>query len=272
MVLLDRPPLILRQGEERRIWYAIEPPASEVRYIRDDGVAWSDPTLLGTEGEKDEPSSTFDFVNRRTDPSEDRIGRLDPEFVAVGPTAREVGLSPSFEAELKRIEKAHRATLVRPMETWSLAPIEAEYLRLRDQSNSGNEKQAVELRLTQLKHQAETSRSARSLRELIENSRLRDKEFQRIRERLGTIASGDEAPYDAEGLLQTSSTMLDGHKALILINDAGKTDAYVVMPPGLRIDQYVATRVGIRGDSRYDARLKARVINVAEIDRLDTAP
>ena len=158
------------------------------------------------------------------------------------------------------------------METWSLAPIEAEYLRLRDQSNSGNEKQAVELRLTQLKHQAETSRSARSLRELIENSRLRDKEFQRIRERLGTIASGDEAPYDAEGLLQTSSTMLDGHKALILINDAGKTDAYVVMPPGLRIDQYVATRVGIRGDSRYDARLKARVINVAEIDRLDTAP
>ena len=272
VVLLDRPPLILRQGEERRVWYAIEPPASEVRYIRSDGVAWSNPALLDADTQDPAAAPSFDFVTRQRDLAQDEFQRLDPEFVAVGPIAREVGLSPSFESELQRIEKAHRSALMRPIETWSLDPIAAEYQKLQDQTTIGNEKQAVEVRLAQLRHQANTSKAARSLREMIENSRQRDSEFKRIRERLANIASGDQAPYDAEGLLQTSSAMLDGHKALVLINDAGKTEAYLVMPPGLQLDTYLATRVGIRGDSRYDSRLKARVITVGDIDRLDPGP
>ena len=273
LVLLDRPPLILRQGEERRVWYAIKPPASEVRYIQAGGVVWSDPAELGPEGDQNDAGLRFDFVTRSSGIGQmEPPQRLDPEFIAVGPLAREVGLAPEFEAKLGRVEQSHRSELLRPIESWNLDAIEAEYIKLLNQSSTGNEKQAVELRLAQLRRQVHSATTARSLREMIAGSRQRDLEIYKIRDRLGKIADGAETPYDAEGLLQSSSTMLEGRKALVLINDVGKTDAYLHLPPGLRKEDYVSARVGIRGDSRYDTRLKARVITVNEIDRLDTAP
>jgi hypothetical protein len=273
VALLDRPPLVLRQGGSRRVWYAIEPPACEVRYISAEGVAWSDPGAFDSHDDTDDPPPRLDFLTSgRGRTSDDRLGRIDPEFVAVGPVAREVGLSAPFEVELKRVEREHRALLARPLESWALEPIEAAYTQLRDQTSIANERQAIALRLEQLRRQAEAAKTARSLRELLEQSKQRDREFDRIRARLGTIAGGDEGPYDAEGLLQPSSTLLDGRKACVLIDDSGKIDAYLLMPPGVRPDEYLSARVGIRGDSRYNAQLKARVITVREVDRLDASP
>ena len=272
LVLLDRPPLVLRQGDERRVWYAIEPPSCEVRYIAAEGVTWTDPAGLESDSDPDEPPPRLDFLTSAASPGGDRLGRIDPEFVAVGPVAREVGLSPPFESELKRIEREHRAALSRPIEAWSLEPIEAEYRQLRDQSTIGNEKQAVEIRLEQLRKQIQAAQTAKTLRDLIEQSRQRDRDFQRIRERLGTIAGGEEGAFDAEGLLQPSSAMLEGRKAYVLIDDTGSTAAYLLMPPGIRVDEFLSSRVGIRGDSRYDAQLKARVITVREVEHVDSAP
>ena len=66
--------------------------------------------------------------------------------------------------------------------------------------------------------------------------------------------------------------MLEGRKAYVLIDDTGSTAAYLLMPPGIRVDDYLSSRVGIRGDSRYDAQLKARVITVREVEHVDSAP
>jgi hypothetical protein len=58
----------------------------------------------------------------------------------------------------------------------------------------------------------------------------------------------------------------------VLIGDDGRTETYVLAPPGLDLAPYVAARVGLRGDSRYHAGRKARVITVREVEPLDAPP
>jgi len=81
---------------------------------------------------------------------------------------------------------------------------------------------------------------------------------------------GMPPPPDPEGYIQPSSRRSDGHKLFALIGGEGKTIAYLDIPPGLDPDPYLAQRVGVRGQSRFDEDLGTRLISVRDLEALES--
>lgn len=279
--LLDLPPLVIRQpGGQRRVWYAIKPPREERRYIRADGVEAVDGRLMeggavGLGGDGQEVLGSDRSRGERTRRAS-RLGVSElsrsSDLLEVGPATPELGLPRFFEESLARVEARHRAVLAGPIESWQLDQTRSQYEALRAQASSLLERNAVALRLGQLDRQERGSASARKIAELLARSHRRDDEVEAIRRRVGDFATGREAPFEAEGLLQTTSALVDGRRVYVLIDDEGRTGAYLVIPPGLNVEPYLTARVGVRGESRFHATRKSRVITVREIELLDERP
>ncbi|GIW87678.1 MAG: hypothetical protein KatS3mg108_2002 [Isosphaeraceae bacterium] len=274
--LMDLAPLVLRQADgTRRIFYAVRPPRGELRYLRVEEVSRVDPRALGREGDASEFGTVLPSVRGRrrlASGSGRRVPAVDPDFVAVGPPVREVGLARWFDEELGRVESRHRAALAGRLESWSLEPVRRAYEELATRASGPIEREAIALRLRQLERQQAAAQAARRLRELAASTQQRDAELDSLRRQLGKLATGAESPFEAEGLLQRCSELVDGRRAFLLIGDDGLSTIYLVAPPGLDLDSYVAARVGVRGDSRFHSVLKSRVITVRDIERLDDPP
>jgi hypothetical protein len=245
--------------------------------VRAEGVAWSDPALLeGQAPEEAGPEPDLRFVRpsrseRRTLAGLRQELSLAPELVRVGPGSAdaEAALPRPFRDALDEVERRHRATLRAPLEDWSLDPVRVQYDQLLRDATTPTERSAVGLRLEQLKRQEAASRSARELATLLAESRTRDRKVDALRKRVGDLAAGIKAPFDAEGLMHPSSTMIDGEKAFVLIDDRGRTTAFLVLQSGVVPAADGAVRVGVRGESRYDGRVKSRVIVVRELEILE---
>jgi hypothetical protein len=275
--LIDRPPLVIRQDDQRRVWYAIRPPQTELRYIPEDCVEWDDPkNFVDGGGVDDITPFPFDLPPEapggRTRLASNVRETIDPRLFTVGPEAPEAELSEPFRRQLQQVETQHRRALQRAIESWQLEPARLNYESLLQQATGERERAAVQLRLDQLERQARLARSARELAALIEQSKSRDAELSRLRERLGQLASGSRASYSAQGLLQTTSTLIDGQRAYVLIGDDGFTTAYIIVPPGLDARKHLGGRVGVRGETRFHPLLKSRVVQVNDLEPLDTAP
>ncbi len=277
--LLDRPPLILRlQGPGNRSWYAIEPVAGEVRYVRTEGISTVDPNHL-PDVEAEAPAGVkrllepggADRRSRRTTRRVD-VPPIDASFATVGPPIPERDLTPQFAAELSRVEAAHRAMLQQPLEFWHFETIRNDYQRLRDMSATPEERTAVRLRLDQVARQEAVARAVRELSALVEKSRRLDGQVDAIHGRLADLATSRAAPFDAEGLFFNSSRLIDGRKVYVLIGNRGEVTAYLEVPPGLEASRYLSRRVGVRGEPRYNETAKSRVILVRDLEPLDEAP
>ncbi len=73
-------------------------------------------------------------------------------------------------------------------------------------------------------------------------------------------------------MLQASSRLVDGVRVYVLIGQDGQAAAYLKIPPSLNADRYVSQQVGVRGKVAYDEDLRAKVIEVRELDALSAAP
>jgi hypothetical protein len=275
--LTDRPPLVLRQSDgSRRVWLAIEPPPEERRYVRGDGVAWIEPNHAGPRADVGPPADPLGAPRRLASRSgagePGGVPAIDPILLTVGPAADRSELSDGFAEALARAEARHRVALAVPIAGWRLDEIQQAYQALRARAGSSAEQRLADARLDHVARQQGAARVARALAALIARSRARDAEFEAVRRRLAELADGSERPYDARGLLQTTSTLVDGRRAYVLIDDDGRTAAYLLIPPGLSVDDAVAGSVGIRGDARFHSTLKARVITVRELVRIEDAP
>ncbi len=274
--LLDRSPLVLRQPEaRRRVWYAIDPPPDELRYVRAEGVAGFDAAELADADGSDLPTLTFPIEpepDRRTLLASERTGPIDPAFATAGPAVDPRALSPAFAAELARDEAGHRAVLVLPMESWRLDQVRQDYRRLLGLAATPQERAVAQSRLDQVDRQEAASQAAREVAAILDRSRRRDAEVQAIHSRLATFARATESPFSARGLLHRSSKILDGQKAYVLIGRDGTAQAYLQVPPGLDAEAFVARRVGVRGDAHYSESLRSRVIWVRDLEALDEAP
>lgn len=274
--LLDLVPLVLRQADgTQRVLYAVRPPRGELRHIREEDILWVDPRALGEEGAAPDVELLQPGRRGRRQLASGLPRRgpgVDPSFLAVGPPTRELGLARGFDQELARVEARHRAVLSAPLESWSLESVRGEYQALERVAGSTLEREAIGLRLQQLDRQRRAAEAARRLAELLAGMHRRDAELVAIDRQLGAIATGEAAAYEAEGLLQATSELVDGRRAYVLIGEDGRTATYLLAPPGLDLGRYLSGRVGVRGDSRFHAVLKARVITVRELERLDDPP
>jgi hypothetical protein len=247
--LLDRDPLTLRQGRSRRTWRAAEPPTGLFRYVRADGVA------LGSE-----PPEA---------PRPRRAVSIDPALVSLGRPAP-AGLAPEFRSALARIEDAHRRELRRPIDAWGLAPLRQSYESLRDRASDAAAEDVIRDRLAHLDAQHAAAEAARRFAERLEQSR-----------RFGLTAdgpedpprdAGEDEPFDATGLLEPSSKLVDGERVFALIGPQGHAVAYLRPVPGVPARRYIGRRVGVRGPARYDETLRAEVIKVQALEPLAGPP
>ncbi len=243
ITLLDRPPLVLGQGNRRRIWRAISPLPGEERWIRVEGISWIKAAAAPA------PQETQASYQRMAPPSQ--------------------SVPPGIAAEVARIEASHRAILLGPVEQWQLGSVHDRYQALLKRVSDPEAVQAIQARLRVVQQHQETAASVRSIETILARSRRRDHQLAMELRRLSQAAEPHDRPYDAEGLVQISSKKVDGQKVFALIGPEGTTLAYLDIPPGLDPAPFVTRRVGVRGSARYDENLRARLIAVHDLDTLD---
>jgi hypothetical protein len=246
--LIDLSPLRLTQGKSARTLRAIWPVDDTTAYLRLDDLG--------------------PFRSVRDAPvAAGSSHQVDPSTIR---TALEAG--PARD-ELADLDLQVAATLRDPVETWRFATIRSRLIALRDSADSGSRPE-IERRLDRLSKLEASANSARSFLAIMNKSRERDAELKVERgERDENEADAEqEVPYAAVGLLQASSRLIDGRKATALIGKNGRASAYLDLPVGVDTQRLMGRRVGVRGETRFDEKLRARVIHVSEVETLGRGP
>jgi len=249
---LNRAPMTIGQGRDRRTWRAIAPPPGDVRHIHASGVRL-DPKP------ETKPETTTDL--RPAPAAEMRT--------AYSPPQAESPLSPEVAAAITQIDTTHRAILRGPIEQWRLEEVRQRYealLKSVTDSTSGN---AIRGRLDEVARHEAIASDARQIETLLARTRRRDGIVALNERRLADAQMPRTRPYNIVGLIQASSRKIGGQKVFALIGRDGATQAYLDIPPGIDVKGLMTHRVGVRGAVHYDEALRARVISVREVEALD---
>lgn len=261
--LLDRPPLHLGQGRERRTWCAIEPPQGDVRHIRAEGVRPVDGPGPATTTSAPGPSHGPD---EGPGPATLPIAEVRASFA---PQVVPPPTSPEVADAIAAIESTHRAILREPVDRWRLEGVRQRYEALLRGVNDAGSGNAIRERLDVVARHEAMARDARLIATLLERSRRRDSTLALAQRRLAEARRPQSQPYDVQGLIQPSSRKVGGQKVFALIGGDGTTQAYLEIPPGIEVKGLLTRRVGIRGIVRYNEALRARLINVRDVEPLD---
>jgi hypothetical protein len=252
--LVEREPLSLRQGRSTRTWRAVEPPEGLLRYVRADGL---------------DPGKTA-APPRRVRPASAPL-RIDPSLFSAGPAIDPTVLPPEHAGAIARIEEEHRRILRGPIESWNLQRVIQGYQALQGRVNDAAARVALDGRLAKAENQARAAAAAREFAEILQRSRRRDGQ-QRALEEKQAASPTEDRPFDAVGLLQPSSKLVEGERVYMLIGPEGRSVAYLRPAPGVLVRPLVGRRVGARGTVRYDEYLRAEVIQVLTLEALAEAP
>jgi hypothetical protein len=157
-----------------------------------------------------------------------------------------------------------------PIDAWQFDAIRRDYETLRDRTADASARSILDGRLERLGRQEQVARAARRFGKLARQARDRDQELSdELATARETIA---DAPFDATGTLQVSSKEVGGQRVYALIGNDGLTSAYLLTPPAFPTRRYLTGQVGVRGKVQYDERLRARVIEITELESLAEAP
>jgi hypothetical protein len=247
--LLDRPPLALGQGRDRRTWLAIEPPPGDVRHIRASGVR----LLVGRETPESPTAAPPDTEIR---------AQYTPQTPAPFPP-------PDTADILSRIEASYRAVLREPIERWRFDGIRSRYEELLRGSPDPATASTIRGRLEEVARHETMATDARLIETLLERGRRRDGSLALYQRRLAEARKPVAHPYDVQGLIQPSSRQVEGQRVFALIGRDGRTQAYLDIPPGIDVKGLLTRRVGVRGSVHYNEALRSRLINVRDLEPLD---
>ncbi len=252
--LLNRAPMTVGQGCDRRTWRAIAPLPGDVRHVHASGVSL-DPR----------PDS-----NTKTEMSTDLRPAPPAEVrTAFAPPQAESPIAPEVAAAIAEIESIHRAILRGSIEQWRLDEVRQRYevlLKSVTDSTSGN---AIRAQLDEVARHEAIAADARQIETLLARSRRRDGMVALYERRLADAQQPRARPYNLVGLIQASSRKVGGQKVFALIGRDGLTQAYLDIPPGIDVKGLMTHRVGVRGAVHFDETLRSRVISVRELEALD---
>jgi hypothetical protein len=253
--LMDREPLRLRQGRSTRTWRAIEPPEGLLRYVRGDGLQ------LGT---RPKPAPSRQSAKARP-------LRVDPGLVSIGPAIDAARLSAGQAQALQRLEADHRRILRGPIASWRLERVLDGYRSIAERVADPAAREGLRRRLDRAGRQASAADAARRFAAVLAEGHHRAAAPSSA-DSPATDAPDDEPPFDAQGLLQPSSKLVEGERVYALIGPEGRAVAYLRPAPGIMIRPLLGRQVGARGTARYDANLRAEVIRVRTLEALRDAP
>ena len=175
----------------------------------------------------------------------------------------------AIATEVAGIEAQHRAALDQPVERWQLGQVRARYEALLKNTPDPAAVDALRSRLDLVARHEGLARSARAFRTLLDRSRRLDQEVAITLNRLAELDQPRRRPFVAEGLMEPSSRLVDGHRVYVLIGADGEAIAYLDVPPGLDARPALTKRVGVRGSVRYNESLGSRLIAVKDLEPLE---
>jgi hypothetical protein len=250
--LVDRPPVTTGRGAGAMLWFAVVPSAEAACYVRAEGLR---------------------DARRREGVPEMLAAYLVPD----GDEPRGTGsvpeaLPPGVAAEIGRVDAMHRALLTQqPIDRWRFDAIRADYQAILKRSGDNPAvEEALRVRLTRVTRHEQAAAAAREFQEVLALSRRRDDQIARLQDRLAAVDRYRTRTYQAVGVVQPSSRLVDGRKVHVLIDPEGKTIAYLDIPPGLDLESLGARRVGVRGAVHYNPDLGTRLITVRDLEPVGT--
>ena len=244
-----------------RTWRAIVPPPGVVYYVpanslrEEGGRPLQKPEPVRAEEEVIQAPLAFEIAD---------------DLTSVGPKAPEGRVPPGLLSQVQAVEAEHRAILRRPIVGWQLALIRARYQSLLRQAVDTDSTRFVQGHLDQVTRQQAAAESSRRVAELLSKPGLTiegEKSLEEYQSR-----SARRRPFDVEGMLQPSSKLVRGKRVYALIGDSGHSIAYLLAPPGLLMGPLLSRQVGVRGVMSYDESLRAKIVEVVEIEALSPAP
>lgn len=243
---LEAPALRVRTRTGERTYRAVRPIEGAVRYI----PSWA----VRAEPEPPSPPPPLAIESPPVLDSEVQTAQVEPP--------------PEIAEDLIGIDATIRAILLGPIEGWAFEPVRARCVTLLEQNPAPESRAAIQARLTRIESLADLSEAGRRFRELLGRSRQRDQAAAVVRGR----DRSEPEPFDDQGLLQSSSRMVEGQFVSALIGGDGRLRAYLDIPPGLDGSRFLGKRVGVRGPSRYDENLRAPLIRVRDVELLERVP
>lgn len=260
LTFLDIEPLRVRARGQPMLLRAVSVPPGLRYYVRADGVERATTTRRKVTAS---PSES---------PVEPAQPGLPMALATIGPRIDIKRLGPSEASMLRAVEDEHRAILRQAIDRWHLERVRVGYQDVRSRVTDAQAGTALEARLSLIERQSAAAAVARSLERRLEQSRDLDRELGAAEQAIAEAFPETATPFDAVGLVQPSSRLVDGQRVFALVGADGRTTAYLRFPPGVLRNDATAQRVGVRGTSRYDETLQTRVIEVRELESLGRIP
>ena len=251
--LSDHPPLNVRLGDRRRTLLAIRPVEGELRFVRREGLRVSGParkTRRASAKPAEPPSPELAIAPEWMLPDSSNLDALPPEAAE----------------ELRRLDAEQRSIMRRSPDDWRLDSLRAALQETLDRYQDSATRAEAHRRIAYVDRARRLSADARKLQALLND------DAERARTNDSDVDTPQTAPFDAQGMLQVSSKLYEGTRVYALIGDDGATAAYLKLPPGIPGKRFLTHRVGVRGSTRYDEALRAKVIDVEDLEPLREAP
>jgi hypothetical protein len=279
------------------LWYRIEPPRGEWRWVM--GQAVAPPLVAGDRPSNRDPFDPQAHADRpqRTPPAfEQRLGgaaergylddsaaaNREPPPLANRPLVRKQAKSAGRQslrkqeailAELDRLDARFRSILDRPPLEWDFGQLEHDYEDLRGQTDSENIQQMIAARLIRIAGYRRTHADEEDLVRIQTETARRDAELAEIQRRQeAQLASLRQPRYDGAGIVDRSALTRRGAPRYVLLTPAGRVLAYLVPAPGVNLEAWVGRAAGVTGSRIPHPELKSDLITVNRLTPVRLTP
>jgi hypothetical protein len=290
------------------LWYRIEPPRGEWRWVMGQDVA-----PVARQAEDRPAGDPFErpLVSDRGKRSSPRLTRIEddapsfekpiPHFAnreylqdSAGPSNGEppLGTRPLVRKEssggvaktanrnqeaildeLDRLDARFRSILIKPVLEWDFGQVEHDYQALRGETDSGNIQQMIDTRLIRIAGYRETRTAEEDLARVQSETARRDAELAEIQRRQeAQLASLRQPRFDGAGLVQRSALTRRGAPPYVLLAPSGRVLAYLVPAPGVNLEGWIGRAAGVYGSRLPHPELKADLITVNRLTAVRLVP
>lgn len=290
------------------LWYRIEPPRGEWRWIMGQAVS---PPVRADRNPHDDPFESPSAADNRRRPSpavktadddspsferpvEDAADRAyleDGRAAEPGnegplgnrPLVRKESKSASTSKakgkqdlvldELDRLDARFRSILDKDPLEWDFDQLEHDYQALRDDADNNNIQQMIETRLARIAGYRKTHADEEELARVRAETERRDAELaerQRLQE--AQLASLKQPRFDGAGIVERSALTRRGSPRYVLLNPSGKVLAYLAPAPGVNLETWVGRTAGVFGSRVHQADLKSDLITVTRLAPVRLGP
>lgn len=209
-----------------------------------------------------------------------RIPELNEPEELESPEPRSVDrpLLPFNEA-LERLDLDLARMLVEEPTVWSFAELEIQAQSLLERAQTALERGKVRLLMKKI---AQSNDVKQRYAKFVDSEVQLDRREERLNDLRDGSAAGDDATvstgqehvtkrYDGYGRLGRVVTSESDAPKFALVDESDKVTCYVTPAPGVNLDHYVGSRVGVVGTLGYIPKRQARHVTAKHVTPLETA-